>query len=427
MTVGGQPGQGNGTDDVDVIVVGAGAAGLSAAKALREAGLSVQVLEAANHIGGRCVTDPQTFHTPFDRGGSWLHAAAINPLARKAEALGTPLHKRDWETTRVHALRHDLSDAEVADYAAYEEVMWTRLNLQPVPKADVSMGDLIPPGRWAGTAGQLVAPMMGGNADLVSAQDNEAYAEAKGDWLVKGGLGAFVADLHADVLVTLDCPVLSIDTRPRRPLVTTPQGTLSADHVVVTVSVGVLAQGAITFLPSLPSEKLSALEGLPNGLLNKVAIEFAPGSQGAAMTDKMDYHPSDEAFCTIFFGFYDGPLTTAFVAGRFADQLERDGPGAATDFCLEGLRHFLGNNIAKDIVKTDETAWRANPLTLGSYSFASPGHAGARATLAAPIDDRLFFAGEATIADAFGTVHGAYLSGQRAAQEVLTARRAPDQ
>ena len=380
------------------------------------------VLEAADHIGGRCVTDMTTFATPFDRGGSWLHTAAINPLARRAEALGIPLHKTEWDWRRVHALGHDLSPSEVAAYRAYQEAMWTDIHASADPNADRAIEAALPGSPWRETAKHWVTMHLGGNADAASVVDSATYAEAEGDWLVEGGLGAFIAQLHADVPVQCGCSVTSIDYSGPRASVETTQGTVQADQVVLTVSTGVLAAEAIRFDPGLPTEKLTAIDGLPNGLLNKVGIEFDPAWREAILGDCMDYHPTEAEFCTLQFGFYGSTLAVGFVGGRCADQLEIDGAGAATALCRDALRSFFGSDVDKRILRTSETAWRSNTLTVGSYSFAKPGGAGGRRVLAEPIEDRLFFAGEATMPESYSTVHGAYLSGQRVAREILEAR-----
>ena len=249
--------------------------------------------------------------------------------------------------------------------------------------------------------------MQGGDADRVSLKDVAQYCDGAGDWLIEGGLGAFIQSLFSNIPVHLGCPVTEIDTSGRDVIVTTPKGKLSASKVILTVSTGVLAAEAIAFHPALPLGKLHAIENLPNGLLNKIALDFDPGWAGAHQGQIADYHAHSDAYCTIHFGFCDTNLAVGFVAGRFADQLEQDGVGAATEFCLEGLRSVFGNDIGRCIHKTAETAWRSNALTLGSYSFARPGGAPARKALAEPLDNKLFFAGEATVPDAYATVHGA--------------------
>ena len=407
----------------DVIVVGAGAAGLSAAQAIRAEGLKTLVLEAADHVGGRCVTDTNTFSAPFDRGGSWMHSANINPLARHAEATGAQLHKTEWQVTRAHSLGRTLSAEAFSGYRAYADGMWDTLNAAGSVAPDSTVEAALPEARWKATARHLVSTMNGADADVVSLHDNNAYDWGDdSDWLVEGGYGAFVAQMHSDVPVRCGCPVTAIRYAGARPEIVTPQGSLRADQVVITVSTGVLGAETIRFEPKLPDSKLAAINQLPNGLLNKVGIEFDPVWQEAVLGDRFDFHPSADQFVTLFFGFYGSPLATGFMGGRCADLLEQDGPGAATALCRDALRAFFGSDIDKVILKTSETAWRSDPLTLGSYSYAKPGGSGARKVLATPVDDRLFFAGEATMPHSYSTVHGAWLSGQRVAREILQSR-----
>lgn len=406
----------------DVIVVGAGTAGLSAAHTMRQRGLEVVVVEAASRAGGRCFTDTTLFETPFDVGGSWLHSAPINPLARLAEETGTVLHKAGWDWTWVVEGDRRLTGAETQDYGRYHRDMWTAVEKAGDGPEDMTPAAALPASRWTDTAGHWIAQMQGADCDVTSARDAARYDAARGDWLVEGGLGAFVARLFADVPVRLNCPVREIDTTGPRVRAVTSGGTIEADQLVLTVSTGVLRAEAIRFTPALPAAKLAALENLPNGLLNKIGLEFDPDWQEAHQGQMADYRPSPEEFCTLLFGFFDSPLAVGFVAGRFADQLEAEGAGAATAFCLQALRDLFGNDVTKHVRRNSETAWRSNANALGSYSYARPGGADARSVLAQPVDDRLFFAGEATMPNTYATVHGAYLSGIAAADKVIAAR-----
>ena len=135
------------------------------------------------------------------------------------------------------------------------------------------------------------------------------------------------------------------------------------------------------------------------------------------------YQSSADEFCSLLFGFYGSQVAVGFVAGRFADALEMQGLGAATEYCLEGLRASFGTDATKHIRRTSETAWRGNSHTAGSYSYAKPHGTEARRTLADPLAERVFFAGEATMVDSYSTVHGAYLSGQRAAKQIISAKK----
>ena len=404
----------------DVIVIGAGTAGLSAASALKQNGLEVLVLEAADHVGGRCVTDASSFSIPFDMGGSWLHSAEINPLSDLAEQGGYKLFKTPWVSTEVKTPNARLNQKEVGEYVKYMEKMWEQIVQCGDTDKTSSIENVLPQSRYTDTAKLFIAQMLGGDFDVTSPADLADYADSDGDWLVQGGLGSFIAHLHSNVDVQLNCPVSKVDYSGRNVRVTTPLGTVEAAHVILTVSVGVLAAELIEFNPVLPNCKISAINGLPNGLLNKVGIEFDPEWCEANEGDMLDYHIGGEQYCSILFGFYGSKLATGFTAGRFATELENDGEGAATEFCLQALRDIFGNDITRYIRHTKETHWWSNSYTLGSYSYLSPGHHGAREALAESLNDRVFFAGEATISSAFATVHGAYLSGKQAADEVAS-------
>ncbi len=407
----------------DVIVVGAGTAGRACAQALIDAGKSVLVLEAAAHPGGRCHTDTAALGMPFDIGGSWLHAAAINPLVPLAAKVGIALDKTPADWAFVVDRGRRLRAGELHGYSRAHQQMWDHLNSAGAGAGDVAVASLLPDQPHIAMTRHWVAQMHGGDADVVSVQDVVRYAEVGGDWLVHGGLGALVARLFADVPVRCDCPVTAIEIAGDRVRAVTPHGTAEAPHLVVTVSTGVLRGGGIHFTPALPATHQAALEQLPMGLLNKIGLAFAPGWQQAHSGQIADYRASDDAFCTIQFGMCGTGLAMGFLAGRFADRIEAEGPGAATDFCREALRAIFGSDVTRHIARTHETAWRGNPLARGSYSHALPGGADARATLARPVQGRLFFAGEATIPDAYATVHGAYLSGRAAARQVVAPGR----
>jgi len=403
----------------DVIIVGAGTSGLSAASALKQKGKKALVLEADDHVGGRCITDASCFSMPFDRGGSWLHSAEINPLSKLAETHGFKLHKKYWISESVIIAGEHLYKEEVADYITYMDYMWDTIVEAGSSETNASIDQILPPSKWKDTAKLFIAQMLGGDFDVISPMDMAAYDDSDGDWLVEGGLGNFVKHLHSGVSVMLNCPVTKIDHSGSKVRVSTPRGTVEASHVILTVSVGVLASENIEFVPALPNRKLQAISDLPNGLLNKVGIEFNPKWQEASEGFMLDYHSCDEEYCSVLFGFYGGNLATGFTAGRFGAHLENEGDGAATEFCMQALRDAFGNDITKHILKTSETAWLNNPLTLGSYSYLSPGCKGAREALAESVDSKLHFAGEATMPSEFATVHGAYMSGKQAAGKVM--------
>ena len=406
------------TSNPDVVIVGAGTAGLSAAKTLKKFGYSVVVLEAEAFIGGRCITDNSTFKVPFDVGGSWLHSAKINPLARLAEKNGVCLHKKNWDWTWVHSNGTLLTPSQVKEYGRHHTEMWQAANKAGARCRDQSVEQTLPHSPYKNLVKNLIAPMLGADPDVASSADVYQYTDAKGDWLIDGGLGTFIKNLHSDVEVVMNCPVSKVDYSGSGVKIETPKGSINTKYVVITVSTGVLAAEHIKFSPQLPKWKLEAINLLPTGLLNKIGLEFNPSWQEAHQGQSANYLVGDNDFCTIDFGFYESNLAVGFVAGRFAEQLEKEGIGAATNFCLEGMKAIFGNNVTKYIHKTTETAWKGNLYTLGSYSYALPGAIDARLKLSKTLDNRLFFAGEATMLNAQATVHGAYLSGIEVAEKI---------
>lgn len=406
--------------DPDVVIIGAGAAGLAAAQALMDAGKSVAVLEAGAAVGGRCFAETETFGVPFDRGGAWMHSAAINPLVPLAERAGFTIHKQEWAYGTVHTGERNLTEPEVSEYDAYLDSMWSAVDAPGPAGRDVALADLLPEGRWRDVARHWIAQYDARDADQIASGDRAAYEDAEGDWLLAEGLGTLIARLGSRVPVQLNCPVTAVDWSGKRIAVATPQGKIETDRVVLTVSTGVLAAERIAFTPQLPAAKLSAISDLPTGLLNKVGFLFDGTREDIPEGYLADYHAGGEQFFSILFGFCGTNLAVAFLAGRFGQEMEAQGKGAGTEFCLEGLRAMFGSGITKHIIKTDETAWMGNPLTLGSYSAAQPGRAHVRQVLAEPVNGRLFFAGEATIPRAYATVHGARLSGIDAANAILS-------
>ena len=404
----------------EVIVIGAGAAGLAAGRRLAQSGRDFLLLEAAGHGGGRCVTDLETFGLPFDRGGSWLHGATENVLTPLAEAAGfTILKGGAVQPRRVHIEGRSLTAAEVGDYRAYVEAMWAAVHAAGGAGRDVPADSVLPDGLYQRYARHGIASMTGLDAAEVSTLDDARFTRAAGDWLLAEGLGSLIAHLGAGLPLVLDCPVTAIDWSDAEVRVTTAKGDLRAPTVIVTVSTGVLAAERIRFTPVLPDWKRQAIADLPMGLLNKVALLFETGFPAAVEPSFGSYFPSEDQAALFRMGYCGRPMANVFLGGGFAKELEAAGPGAAVDFCLQGLEALFGADTAKRVIKSDETRWFANPLTLGAYSGARPGRADARAELKRPLDDRLFFAGEAVLGDWYATVGGAYLSGGLAAEEAL--------
>ncbi|MDH5411410.1 MAG: FAD-dependent oxidoreductase, partial [Alphaproteobacteria bacterium] len=241
---------------------------------------------------------------------------------------------------------------------------------------------------------------------------------AKLDIPVPGGYGNLVKTWGADVDVMLNSRVDRIDWSGPGVAVETVKGTLRGRAVLVTVSTGILASNNILFDPVLPDWKTKAYLGLPTGTVNKFCLHF----------DKDVFGPDGLGFYTTWNDAGDtGSLEASvngdntaiiFAGGRHGIWLEKQGQQAGQDFALDRVAEIFGNDIRKHVTRSIVTAWGTEPWTLGAYSCARPGQAHQRRELAKPIDERLFFAGEATISGSHATCHGAYFSGIRAAEEI---------
>jgi monoamine oxidase len=256
--------------------------------------------------------------------------------------------------------------------------------------------------------------------DQVSILDFDAYEDTNINWRVRRGYGALMAAHGAPLPLAFNCAVTRIDHSAKRVRIETSLGALTADKVIVTIPTNLIADETIRFHPALP-DKVDAAAHLPLGLADKVmlALDHAESlpSEGnlraATMRTEMGtYHLRP----------FGQPCIEGFFGGRFALALEDAGDGAIAAHSIDEIVSFLGNDFRRKLKPLKESHWARDPFARGSYSHALPGHSGKRAVLAAPVDERLFFAGEATSPNFFSTAHGAHDSGERAAKEVLAAK-----
>jgi monoamine oxidase len=261
--------------------------------------------------------------------------------------------------------------------------------------------------------------MNGVELDHVCVQDYAHYADSGINWRVVEGYGALIANQAAHLPVTLDCIVTSIDHSGPHISVTTNKGTMTASIVIVTVPPSLLVDEAIRFRPAL-DDKRAAAAVLPLGIANKMLMTI----------DKADTLPIDGHV----FGHTDRvgtgsyhlrpfgrPLIEGYFGGQLARDLETAGKDAFFAYAVEELIGLFGSDICRRLAPLVQTAWGQDPFSRGSYSYALPGHADARAALAAPVDSRLFFAGEACSPNGFSTAHGAYRTGLDAAEQALSS------
>jgi monoamine oxidase len=408
------------SSEVDVAVIGAGAAGIGAARRLTEAGtISLLVLEARNRVGGRVHTiAPGGF--PLDRGAEWLHSANRNPLSPIAQELGFSVHQRPAEWTTRLRRSGETVEAE-ADWIATREAQARarrRAAAEPVDRPLSSL--LVRGGRWNALLDATSTWGNGAELDRVSVKDYARYEDSGVNWRLREGYGRLFERLAEDLLVALETPVSRIDHSGRKIRVETLAGTVAAARVIVTVPTSILAGELLRFDPPLP-DKLAAAAGLPLGVDNKLFISLS-GSPAGIEPDTFHVGSTISRETMSYQVRPLGrPAIYCFFGGRLAAGLEREGEGAMFSFAAGELARLFGSGVRSHIAPLASTAWLNDRWARGSYSHALPGHADDRAQLARPVDDRLFFAGEATSPNFFSTAHGAYISGTVAAEAALAS------
>ncbi|TAK46728.1 MAG: FAD-dependent oxidoreductase [Xanthobacteraceae bacterium] len=406
--------------EADIAVVGAGAAGIAAARRVLAAGRSVVVVEATGQIGGRCLTDAATFGVPFDRGARWLYNPDSNPVARLARPLGfeiTPAPRGQ----RLRIGRRNARAGEMEDFLAALVRVNRAIGDAARGKADSPCLDALPKdlGEWRATAEFVLGPL-GTGKDLkdISVMDFARAAERSGDSFCRQGLGALLTKLAAGVPVATATPATRIVWSNRGAEIETPAGRIAARAVIVTASTNVLAAGRIKFSPELPRRVLDAAARLGLGSSDRIALELPGNPLGLARDDVVIEQSNGARTGALLANVGGSSLCTVEVAGGFGRELSAQGEAAMVAFATEWLGRMYGSDIAASVRRTAVTQWNAMPYVLGARSVAAPGGQPSRKILGEPLG-ALSFAGEATHETLWGTVGGAWESGERAAEAAL--------
>lgn len=379
------------------------------------------MLEARGRIGGRAFTDTATTPYPLDLGCEWLHSAEGNPLTGAARRLGLTIDcaPPPWEKPSLPA---SMSAADEADFDRAMDRFYARLDAAARRPVDRSSSELLEPGcRWNALIDAVSTYINGAELDRVSVMDGENYDDTEVDWRIVEGYGTLIARLGAELPVRFNAPVTQIDHSGKSISVATSEGALTAGAVIVTVPTEAIATGSLRFTPDLPRKREAAAR-LPLGVANKVFFSL----DGAEEFDRdVNLYGAIDKVATgnYYLNVGSRPLVEGFFGGALARELEKGGLPAFADFAAAELAGVMGAAFRSRLRPILATAWSADPFAGGSYSYARPGHAAERAVLAAPVDDRIFFAGEACSKYHFSTAHGAYKSGEKAAKAVLRAGR----
>jgi monoamine oxidase len=405
--------------DVDVVIVGGGAAGIGAARRLARSGLTTMLLEAHSRLGGRAWTR-SVAGQDLDLGCGWLHSAENNSWVRIARDAGFQIDQSPaaWG---VQYCGLGFSREEQAEARKALQDWNERLAKSP-PPGDRASDALIPNARWNNYIRTIVGFISGASLERLSAADYVRYDESstESNWRVTMGLGALVArSIPAGVTVNLNTPVESIALGSGGVTLATRSGVVRARAALLTVSTEVLANGTIK-LPGEIDAWRGAAARLPLGRNEKLFFEILGDAPFEAETQVIG-NPRDTSTAAYYLRPLGRPVVEAFFGGDGARKVDRDGIDAAFAFALDQLASLFGSDIRGKLRPLAASAWSRDSRIGGAYSYAIPGSVEARAQLARPFDRRIFFAGEATSRSEFSTVHGAHDSGVRAADEVIAA------
>jgi monoamine oxidase len=407
--------------EADIVVIGAGAAGIAAARRIQAANRKVIVVEASGQVGGRCLTDMTTFETPFDRGARWLHnpdTSAMIKLARGAalDVLPAPPGQK------IRIGRRNARAGETEEFLAALVRANRAIDDASRGKMDVSCGSVLPKdlGDWAGTAEFVLgANAMGKDLKDFSAIDKVRGQERNSAPMVcRQGLGTLVAKLAEQVPLALSTPAKAVTWGSRDVAVETPAGKIDARAAIITVSSNVLAAGNIKFLPDIPRRQLDAAQKLSLGSYDHIALQLPGNPLGLGRDDVIIEQSSSTRTAMLFANMGSSSLCSIDVGGSFGSDLSRQGEAAMVAFAVEWLSKLFGSDVAAAVKKSSATRWNASPFVLGAMSSAAPGAQPSRRVLAEPIGC-MFLAGEATHETLWGTVDGAWESGERAADAAL--------
>jgi monoamine oxidase len=406
--------------DIDVAVIGAGAAGIAAARTVQNASRSVLILEARDRVGGRSHTVTLANDIAFDLGCGWLHSADKNAFVGIGESMGFEID-RTRPPWREQNSDPGFPPHERADFLASLDSFYERAEAAVQQGKESAASEVLETGnRWNPMIDAISTYVNGAELDQVSLQDMDAYEDTGINWRVRRGYGALIAAYGAPCPIALNTNVTLIDHSGKRVRIETSRGVLVADKVIVTVPTDLIACETIRFVPALP-KKVAASAGLPLGLADKVVLALDDPATALPKDGSLRGMTMRTAMGTYHLRPFGRPCIEGFFGGRFARELEDAGDGAFAAQSIDEIVSALGSDYRRKLKPLGESRWARDPFAHGSYSHALPGHAGDRAVLAAPVDGQLFFAGEATSPNFFSTAHGAYETGVRAAGEVLAS------
>lgn len=420
--------------DERILIIGAGAAGLAAAAELHALGFDdVAILEARDRIGGRLWTDVIGGGIPVDLGASWIHGVDGNPITAIARGNSIATHPTDYDNNVVHF--HNVERPSPSVRRVLRR-FWRLAERQPDTNLQSTYEQILRTAPLTASDRHYLEYLLNTmaehehaadlrNLSLESIRGGDAYGGD--DAVFPGGYGQ-IADVLADGLdIRLLEAVTEIDYAGTDIVLTTAGGaTLEATRVVVTVALGMLKRNLISFLPALPPRKRSAIDGLEMGVLNKTCLLFDDvfWDKDVELIGYVSAQRGQWAETLNLFPYTGHPILMMFNAGAHGARIEQLSDEEIVAQALAALAGIHG--VIPPPTDALTTRWRSDPWTWGSYSYVPAGSSYQRyAELSEPVGDKLFFAGEATHVEYPSTVHGAFLSGIRAARQIAALPHHP--
>lgn len=406
--------------EADIVVIGAGAAGIAAARRIMAANRKVIVVEATGQIGGRCLTDTATFDVPFDRGARWMYNPDANPMVKLARNAGLELSSVPIGP-KIRIGRRNARAGETEEFLAALVRAHRAIDDASRGRADLPCASVLPKdlGDWAGTAEFVLGAGFAGKdlkdiavADIARAQERNAAM------VCRQGLGALVAKLGGQIPISLSTPASRVSWSNREVAVETPAGKVGARAAIITVSSNVLSAGSIKFTPELPKRQLDAASKLSLGSYDHIALQLPRNPLGLGHNDIFIEQSNSSRTGLLLANIGGSSLCSVDVAGSFGRDLSAQGDKAMIAFAIEWLTKLFGSEFGAAVKKSSATRWNSAPFALGAMSAAAPGGQLSRKVLSEPFG-AVFLTGEATHETLWGTVDGAWESGERAADAAL--------
>lgn len=420
-----------------VIVVGAGISGLRAADILSKAGMKVEVLEARNRIGGRLWSDRSLDGITLDLGASWIHGINDNPLYEYAKKQHILMQEWDYDKVSIFESDGSQSNLSLDNAEATDAIIAKHAILSLISNPNATVQDVIDRAKASGdlslytdeqinffvnTEIELGSAIDASEIPVWELYDTQSVSDEEDPEVIfPQGYDQITTGLAENQSIHLNTKVTKIDYSQKQVIVSTTSGTYEADHVIVTVPLGVLKKQVIEFVPALPPKKQEAIDKLNMGVLNKIYLKF-PHQFWDKNSDQFGYISRQKGHFSAWLNLSEAsgqPVLMAFTGGSYASKLEGLTNTQITHHAMTVLRTIYGDAIPEPL-DVRITRWGRDPYSYGSYSYVTVEASNdMRKDLASSIKQRVFFAGEATSEESSGTVDGAFLSGEREAEKIL--------